>query len=219
MKICAISDLHGDLINISPCNLLIICGDIVPLNKQTSGHKSLAWLRNKFIPWATDLPCDKVIFIAGNHDWVAEKSSGHLFEMFPKYGKITYLFHEDYEYEGLKIFGTPYCKIFYNWAFMEDDSILEEKYKDIPKDLDILITHDAPYGVSDILLQSGYTKEHIGNKPLRDAILEKEPKYVLHGHLHSTSHEFELLGSSKVVNCSIKDEQYQLVYDPIYFEI
>lgn len=219
MKICAISDLHGDLIDISPCNLLIICGDIVPLNRQTSGHKSLAWLRNKFLPWAIDLPCDKVIFIAGNHDWVAEKSSGHLFEMFPKYGKITYLFHEDYEYEGLKIFGTPYCQRFYNWAFMRDDEDLQQMYKCIPKDLDILITHDAPYGVSDILLQSGYTKEHIGNKPLRDAILEKEPKYVLHGHLHSTSHEFELLGSSKVVNCSIKDEQYQLVYDPIYFEI
>ena len=219
MKICAISDLHGDLIDISPCNLLIICGDIVPLNKQTSGHKSLAWLRNKFIPWATDLPCDKVIFIAGNHDWVAEKSSGHLFEMYPKYDKITYLFHEDYEYEGLKIFGTPYCQRFYNWAFMRDDEDLQQMYKCIPKDLDILITHDAPYGVSDVLLQSGYTKEHIGNKPLRDAILEKEPKYVLHGHLHSTSHEFELLGSSKVVNCSIKDEQYQLVYDPIYFEI
>lgn len=219
MKICAISDLHGDLIDISPCNLLIICGDIVPLNRQTSGHKSLAWLRNKFLPWATDLPCDKVIFIAGNHDWVAEKSSGHLFEMFPKYDKITYLFHEDYEYEGLKIFGTPYCQRFYNWAFMRDDEDLQQMYKCIPKDLDILITHDAPYGVSDILLQSGYTKEHIGNKPLREAILEKEPKYVLHGHLHSTSHEFELLGSSKVVNCSIKDEQYQLVYDPIYFEI
>ena len=219
MKICAISDLHGELIDISPCNLLIICGDIVPLNVQSGMHKSIKWLRNKFKPWATNLPCDKVIFIAGNHDWVAEKEVKFMLDTFPKDEKVTYLFHEPHEYEGLKIFGTPYCKIFYNWAFMKDDSILEEKYKDIPKNLDILITHDAPYGVSDVLLQSGYTKEHIGNKPLREAILEKEPKYVLHGHLHSTSHEFELLGSSKVVNCSIKDEQYQLVYDPIYFEI
>ena len=219
MNICAISDLHGDLIDISPCNLLIICGDIVPLNVQSGMYKSIKWLRNKFKPWANNLPCDKVIFIAGNHDWVAEKEVKFMLDMFPKDEKVTYLFHEPYEYEELKIFGTPYCKIFYNWAFMEDDSILEEKYKDIPKNLDILITHDAPYGVSDVLLQSGYTKEHIGNKPLTKAILEKEPRYVLHGHLHSTSHEFELLGSSKVVNCSIKDEQYQLVYDPIYFEI
>ena len=219
MKICAISDLHGELIDISPCNLLIICGDIVPLNVQSGMYKSIKWLRNKFKPWATNLPCDKVIFIAGNHDWIAEKEVKFMLDTFPKDEKVTYLFHEPYEYEGLKIFGTPYCKIFYNWAFMEDDPVLEEKYKDIPKNLDILITHDAPYGVSDVLLQSGYTKEHIGNKPLTKAILEKEPRYVLHGHLHSTSHEFELLGSSKVVNCSIKDEQYQLVYDPIYFEI
>lgn len=219
MKICTISDLHGDLIDISPCNLLIICGDIVQLNVQSEVHKSIKWLRNKFKPWATNLPCDKVIFIAGNHDWIAEKEVKFMLDTFPKDEKVTYLFHEPYEYEGLKIFGTPYCQRFYNWAFMRDDEDLQQIYKCIPKDLDILITHDAPYGVSDILLQSGYTKEHIGNKPLREAILEKEPKYVLHGHLHSTSHEFELLGSSQVINCSIKDEQYQPIYYPIYFEI
>ena len=219
MKICAISDLHGDLINVDPCDLVIICGDVVPLNVQSGMHKSKRWLRNKFLPWANNLPCDKVIFIAGNHDWIAEKEAGFMLDTFPKSEKVTYLFHEPYEYKGVKFFGTPYCSQFYNWAFMESDSDLEKRYEAIPKELDILITHDAPYGVSDILLQSGYTREHIGCKPLAEAILAKEPKYVLHGHLHSTSHEFELLGSSKVVNCSIKDEQYQIVYDPIYFEL
>ena len=90
------------------------------------------------------------------------------------------------------------------------------------KNLDILITHDAPYGVSDILLQKECkwcTGEHIGNKVLTEAILEKEPKIVLHGHLHSTSREFEELGKSKVINCSIKDEFYNPIYEPLYFEM
>ena len=37
MKICAISDLHGFLIDyIEPCELVLICGDIVPLYMQHS---------------------------------------------------------------------------------------------------------------------------------------------------------------------------------------
>lgn len=35
MKICILSDLHGFLIeDIQPCELVLICGDIVPLRMQ-----------------------------------------------------------------------------------------------------------------------------------------------------------------------------------------
>lgn len=103
---------------------------------------------------------------------------------------------------------------------MYQDDILKQTFNEIPEGLDILITHDAPFGVSDILLQEGYyTGEHIGNKPLAEAILQKSPKIVCHGHLHSTSREFESLGKSKVINCSIKDEFYNPIYEPLYFEI
>ena len=57
------------------------------------------------------------------------------------------------------------------------DSILENLYSTIPKNLDILITHDAPFGVSDIILQKDCPwydgKTHIGNKPLSRAILKQ----------------------------------------------
>lgn len=230
MKICCLSDLHGTLLPVEdfkPCEMVCICGDVVPLNVQASSKKTRKWLINEFKPWCESLPCDKVIFIAGNHD-IYLNNLDFMYTQFPKDKKVTYLFHENYVHASrsgkeYSIFGTPYCQLFGNWAFMETDNILEKLYQDIPENLDILITHDAPYGVSDIILQEDYPwydgKTHIGNKPLSQEILRKAPKIVLHGHLHSTSRIFEELGYSKVVNCSIKDEHYNPVYDPLIFEL
>lgn len=231
MKIVAMSDLHGTLLPVNdyfePCELVCICGDISPLNIQANHRKMRKWLREKFKPWCEALPCDKVIFIAGNHDDIC-KNTDFMYSLFPKDKKVTYLFHENYTYisksgKEYSIFGTPYCKLFGNWAFMEMDDMLDKLYKDIPENLDILMTHDAPYGVSDIILQEDCPwydgKTHIGNKPLSQEILRKTPKVVLHGHLHSTSRIFEEWGYSKVANCSIKNEKYEPVYNPLTIEI
>lgn len=225
LSVVAMSDLHGYLPeDIEPCELVCICGDIVPLNIQANSRKTKKWLVEEFKPWCESLPCNKVVFIAGNHDHYF-KDLDFMYTQFPKDKKITYLFHESYIYTSksgkeYSIFGTPYCKLFGNWAFMEMDKTLDKLYQDIPENLDILLTHDAPFGVTDVLLQPGYyTGEHIGNKPLAAAILRTAPKYVFHGHLHSTSREFEEFGYSKIVNCSIKDEEYNPVYNPLIIEI
>lgn len=220
MKICAISDLHGFLPELKPCDLVIICGDSVPLEFQMSSQRTKKWYANTFAEWADNLSCEKVIFIAGNHELHFPRHQIFYEKLFPSSDKITYLCNSEYDYHGYKIYGTPCCQVFGNWAFMYPDDILRQNFNEIPKNLDILITHDAPFGVSDILLQEGYyTGEHIGNKPLAEAILQKAPKIVCHGHLHSTSREFESLGKSKVINCSIKDEFYNPIYEPLYFEI
>lgn len=227
IKVCAISDCHGDLPEIKPCDLVLICGDSVPLNVQASTNGTKKWYKNKFKTWAENLPCEKVIFIAGNHEL---RFPGHqiVYEnLFPSSDKVTYLCHKEYIYthDGIdhRIFGTPYCHMFGNWAYMYPDDTLRQVFNEIPENLDILITHDAPYGISDIVLQSSCPwydgKTHLGNIPLREAILEKKPKIVVHGHIHSSSREFESLGSSKVINCSIVDENYSPVYAPIVFEL
>ena len=140
--------------------------------------------------------------------------------------KLIYLCNEEakyYDSEGKewKIFGTPYCHKFGNWAFMRDDDTLEELYKEMPRDIDILISHDAPYGCSDICFDNVYWRgeKHIGCVPLRDIILERSPKIVLHGHLHTSNREIEILGKSKVRNCSLLNERYELVYNPIIMEL
>ena len=147
--------------------------------------------------------------------------------MFYNDSKVTYLCHEEYTYKGSDgkeyfIFGTPYCQIFGTWAFMLPDSKLREKYSEIPENLNILLTHDQCYGYGDILLQKDCpwaTGEHIGNKPLTEAILEKQPKYLFTAHLHSADHNCVIINQTKRYNVSLKDENYQPVYEPLYLNI
>lgn len=230
MKIIAISDLHGTLLPVEdyfePCEIVCLCGDIVPLNVQANHRKTRQWLVNEFKPWCESLPCDKVIFIAGNHDF-GFSNLDFMYTQFPKDEKVTYLFHEGYVYTSrsgkeYSIFGTPYCKLFGNWAFMEMDEILDRLYCDIPDNLDILLTHDQPFGYGDIILDEDCRwadGSHIGNKPLLKAVLAKQPKFMFTGHLHSTEHTCIEIGDTKRYNVSIKNEKYEPVYDPLIIEI
>lgn len=226
MKICAISDLHGYLPELKPCELVLICGDSVPLEYQASSKKTKKWYDTTFRKWAGELPCDKVLFIAGNHELHFPGKKIIYESLFSKDDKITYLCHSEYIHKSkdgkeYKIFGTPYCKQFMNWAFMYPNEELEKIFKNIPNDLDILISHDNPYGYGDIVLQECPWADgsHIGNIPLAKAIEEKQPKYQFNGHLHSCDHSLIMIGNTKHYNCSIKDEQYNPVYEPLYLNI
>ena len=66
IKICAISDLHGYLPKMEPCELVLICGDIVGLHAQRYPKSCKEWYIDWFKPWVNELPCDKVLFITGN---------------------------------------------------------------------------------------------------------------------------------------------------------
>lgn len=101
---------------------------------------------------------------------------------------------------------------------MKNDDILKEKFSEIPENLSILITHDPPSlgTVGTILQQNNWnTGINAGNNILSDAILEKKPKNVFSGHIHSGNHNIECIEGINIVNCSIVDEKYDIVYEPI----
>lgn len=226
MKICAISDLHGYLPQIESCELLLICGDIVSLRAQQYHQSCKKWYIKKFKPWIESLSCGKVLFIPGNHECGVEGHEIEYRNMFPHSYKATILIHEGYEYisnEGkiYKIFGTPYCKIFGNWAYMRDNGTLKEKFSEIPEGLDVLVTHDVAYGYADQSLQDiGWgTEEHFGTVELRDAILKKKPKLHLSGHIHTADHNLIMIGDTKHYNVSYIDEKYTPAFEPLYLDI
>lgn len=226
VRVCAFSDIHGRLdFNVNPCDIVLICGDIVPLYIQKDINRSMKWLREEFIPWCEGLPCNKVLFIGGNHDFVCEKNWEGIKKVLDGNEKVVYLHLDSYEYEGVKIFGTPLCHKFYNWAFMPSDEFQAEYYDKLISDglqADILMSHDAPYGTSDVIMQEDWPfadGRHIGSVPLRDFITKLKPKVVVKGHLHSTNREVEKLGDTDVRSVSLLDERYEMVYEPTYFEI
>ena len=234
MKIAVISDLQGHLPiypspyweGIEECELLLICGDILPLHCQSKAIESRLWLIDEFKPWAASLPVEQVFFIAGNHDFWFERNDLMAHQIFSPHDKVRYLKNEYIDYISSQdakiyhIFGTPYCHIFGNWAFMRSEEILAKKFSQIPNNIDILISHDAPYGTSDICFE-GWAADgrHKGCPELRDAIIASKPKYNFHGHLHSTNHGEELLGDTKVYNVSILNESYDFVYDPLIIRV
>lgn len=227
ITICAISDLHGTLPVLKPCDLVLICGDIVPLNIQSNSKRTYKWFKYTFKEWANNLPCDKVIFIAGNHELTFPNKYIAYKNLFPNNEKVTYLCNEEYIYKGsdnkeYKIFGCPYCSEFGNWAFMYPGEDLVNFYTKIPNDLDILITHDQPFKYGDILLQEDCPwahGDHIGNPLLLSIIEVRKPRYQFNGHLHSCDHNKIMIGNTEHYNVSIKNESYDNVYEPLYLNI
>lgn len=230
MKFAAISDLHGHLPQLSKgLDTLLVAGDILPLSIQMNSKKSKQWLKGVFFPWCLE-NARITVFVGGNHDfWLERHGKDDLTKILPP--EIIYLENNCTVLDGKYIiYGTPLCQIFGNWAFMAPQYMIEEKVESLKEDKDsldpndsaksILLTHDAPYGISDVLLQDvpWNNGEHIGNPALRKLVEYLRPNYHLHGHLHSTEHEAEQLGRTEIRNVSILDENYIEAYEPFYFE-
>ena len=243
VKICAISDIHGSLIDIPECDILCICGDILPLDIQRNNDESVAWLAGPFQKWALEAPCKYVIMIWGNHDWYGDKCCRGGLEGWEQCErlfkndlgpdpKIHILQDEEKYILGIKFYGTSWCPTLRNWAFYGDSKTLEEKFDLIPTDTNVLLTHCPPkFGQQGIVLQQNNWNflSNFGCQELQDAIERKfadlrsnndyNKLYVLSGHIHSGNHKWENEGNVWYRNVSIKDENYEPMYLPKVFTI
>ena len=193
MKILATSDTHGYLPEITePFDLLLICGDVCPAHDHYFSYQK-QWFEETFVPWVKALPFrdewSRVVMTWGNHDFVGERlKEGDVTRLQGLAdGRLVILKNKAYDFEyldenegikTLKIFGTPYCKIFGSWAFMVSTEKLHEKYSQIPEGLDILISHDSPTINKLGLIQEGWNAGvEAGNTVLDQYIRSRKPKY------------------------------------------
>jgi Icc-related predicted phosphoesterase len=231
MKIVGISDMHGiyEGFTIPKADILCICGDIVPLKYQRNIELSDDWFINDFIPWCCKQPINDVYLVGGNHDFFLQNRD-YAINQYLIGTKITYLNNQSAKYTDdvgkvYTIFGSPDCHIFGNWAFMYEPNTELKHFRKIPKNCDILLTHDAAYGENDVILQDvPWNKhKHIGNPELT-AVLDElrdegcAPKLHLTAHLHSTEHNLTDYNGIKTACVSLLDEHYKLTYKPFVVE-
>lgn len=216
-KIIALSDQHGNLPEIQPCDILLIAGDIVPLEVQNYPFDSMKWLNGPFNEWLESIPAKHVVATPGNHDFIFQKK----LDMVPKL-RWHLLIDNLAEVEGLKIWGSPWQNWFYDWAFNAPDVggevFLARKYAQMPDDTDIIISHGPPFGYGDQALDG-----RTGSKALTDRIKETKPRLVVCGHIHEDRGRWEIENGNKpptiIANVSVLNRSYQMVHEPMMFEI
>ena len=100
-------------------------------------------------------------------------------------------------------------------------------WSDIPKDLDVLLTHGPPWGILDEVLEYnkdllGMHKENVGDKMLLSKVIQKKPKIHSFGHLHECYGVLENIKyapNTTFINCSVVNEQYDVINEPIEIDI
>lgn len=165
MKVCGISDIHGNLLeNVPECDVLCIAGDVVTLNAQRNYNASEYWWKNRFVPWVMKLKCEKVLVVPGNHDiylenlYLTDKWEEFCDYMaITTYGKLHFLIDQSFEYKGINFYGTPWIDpIEFQenlWAFQVKSYKKDNPYSKIPN-CDILITHDSPFKNKQLFINS-----------------------------------------------------------------
>lgn len=227
MKIIVTSDLHGCLPNIvTPFDYLFICGDICPTHDHYFSYQ-LEWIKDKFCEWVKGLPYidfnGEVILVPGNHDFVFERLHNEDFQHLSVKtgGRLVTLKNATTTlYNGMTVFGTPYCKQFGSWAFMPSTTKLPGKYANCPENVEFFLSHDAPLinGLG-FISEGEYANTQAGNPWLADAIGEKKPKYFFCGHIHSGNHEVRDIDGTVFVNVSYVNENYYPVNPLLYLEV
>lgn len=234
MKIACYSDLHGTLLCLprEKVDLAIFSGDIAGHNPNglKAGNASdfdfqFKFLFDTFIPYLKTFPCP-VIFIAGNHDLLLDKTCTGKFWKHKKKdvtgllakelagSAVFYLNRTLLEINGLKVWGSPYVpyiRSHTHWSFMYPQwdcrSFAQGLYADCPDDVDILITHGPPAGILDGAgAYGGGYHGHVGCDFLSNALNTRlKPKLHCFGHYHA-GRGIDTRFNTKFVNAACSGE-------------
>lgn len=219
LKIVAISDVHGrwNKLTIPECDLLISSGDY-----SFRGERHMV---KDFHEWLNRQPAKHIISVQGNHEkWVEahfQEAKELALSVCPR---VHFVEHELVEIEGVKIFCSAWTPWFHNWAYNAHRSLdsaqrhqqpyIDDKWKDIPQDTNIVVTHGPVHGILDLVYQvDGVTpRERVGCDLLGQRI-QQLPDCKIHicGHIHS-SHGYKYFNGRHYYNASVCGETYAVDY-------
>jgi hypothetical protein len=232
MRIVALSDQHGFLPDIPPCDLVIVAGDVCPdrigpFMAVDDPSRQQAWFDRHVRPWLAEAPATHRLLTWGNHDWCGQACSFRSDS--PAQARSTDLqilvdegttVPSTGDADGhVSVWATPWSNVFMQWAFMKEPRELETVYAAIPDGTDILVSHQPPLGYGDRMfnLNSGRV-EPIGSRELLAAIERVQPRLVICGHIHAGFGRYAHRGIP-IYNVSVVDEAYRLVNAPTVIDL
>jgi hypothetical protein len=234
MRIVAVSDLHGFLPEIPLCDLLIVGGDICPDgfgSRTASEAPSLQaeWFDAHVRPWLARVPAARTVITWGNHDYCGEACDFAADMPGRAADGAPLLLVDDstcitapaagpgQKSRALTVWASPWSNQFGDWAFMKPPRDLAGVYRAIPSGVDILVSHQPPYGYGDKTAALFGRSEHAGSRELLAAIERVRPRLVVCGHIHEGHGRYEHAGIP-IVNVSVVNEYYELVHEPTFVE-
>ena len=212
MKLVLIADTHtqqADL-TVPDGDVLIHVGDF---SEGSSMHGQS--LTRDFLDWFALQPHEHKIFIAGNHDFWAEKNKCLLADE-AQARDLIYLMDEWTEIDGVKFWGTPWVPNLLGWAFHErGPAYASRRLGAIDIEIDVMISHGPPFGIGDRLSESG---ERVGCPALLQWANDHQPRVHVSGHIHEDA-GLNRIGETTFVNASVLNEHYVLTNDPVVVEL
>jgi Icc-related predicted phosphoesterase len=210
VKLVCISDthsLHRRIPSVPEGDVLIHAGDCL-------GAGTLDDVKD-LNDWLGTLPHRHKIVIAGNHDWVFQEAPDLARDALTN---ATYLEDSGIEIEGVRFWGSPWTPTFMDWAFMLDrGEALHDKWKLIPDNTDVLITHGPPKGFGDEA-NLGFKCQNVGCDHLLDRIQKLALKAHIFGHIHEGYGEYRL-SKTRLINASTCTARYQPDNAPVVLEV
>ncbi len=155
-----------------------------------------------------------MIVIAGNHDFFCERFPNEVGKYLTK---AVYLKDAPYTLpNGMALWASPMTTTFLNWAFMESEENLDRyHWSKIPQKTDVLLTHGPAHGYLDTAEPKG---EHLGSRTLANRVEKLNIPYVIYGHIHG-GYGIQKTEDATYVNCSVLNEDYDVVNQPIVIDV
>ena len=211
MRLVIVSDTHDNYdYDVPDGDALLHCGDFT----RDSGRQEF----RRFDEWLGSLMHRYRIVIAGNHETSSQEASPYADLLLRN---ARYLEDSGIRIDGVKFYGSPWQKWFYDFAFnlpKNDDEAARKIWAKIPDDTDVLLTHGPPLGILDAIpLQDG-TQEHTGERNLLARVQQVKPALHAFGHIH-VARGIVRKGETLFVNAAMADGNYKIVARPIVVDL
>ncbi|MCB9733701.1 MAG: metallophosphatase domain-containing protein [Deltaproteobacteria bacterium] len=207
MRVVCISDTHlrHGALTVPDGDVLVHAGDLL-------GHGLVDEVEEVDL-WLAALPHRHKIVIAGNHDWCFEKAPA---EAEAALRSATYLRDAGVVIDGVRFWGSPWQPEFLAWAFnLPRGEPLAERWRLIPDDTDVLVTHGPPSGHGDRCFDG----RRVGCEALLAAVRDRvRPRLHVFGHIHE-GYGVTREGGTTFVNASACDLDYRPVQPPIVIDL